>query len=147
MKIMATKDLVVVSFCSSFIKIFFAFSGLKERRNEKKIITELAPKANAIGRIGLKDPIVAIGINIPKNIAVLWGQKPKEKTNPQAKEPSNVLLFNFLCGSCSQQCFLVNKFIEPKKIKRMPIIISPFSLNKEKSICDNPKNNIMVNKV
>lgn len=144
MKIMATKDLAVFSFCSSLFKTFFAFSGLMESIREKKIITELAPKANIIGRKILKLKAVIMGINMPKKIAALWGQNPIEKAAPQAKEPNKFLLVSFLCESCSQQCSFVLRFIRPKTIKRTPIIISPFSLKREISTWDNPKNNITV---
>ena len=43
----------------------------RERRIEKKIITELAPKENIIARRGLNDWVTFMGIKIPKNMAAL----------------------------------------------------------------------------
>ena len=71
MKITATSCLVVFSFCSIFSNRFLPLIGLKERSREKKMMTELAPKANEAGSKGLKGELIAMGMNIPKNIAAL----------------------------------------------------------------------------
>ena len=97
---------------------------------QKKIIIELAPKPNIIGRRGLKGLDIVRGMNIPKNIAALWGQKPRENNSPQRNEPIKLLLAVFFLESdesCSWQCSLVFRFANPKTIRIAPIIFSPFS--------------------
>jgi len=71
MNIIETAIFTAASFCSSFERRPFPFSGLKERRREKMIMTELAPTPNIMGGRMLKEWAIAKGANIPKKIAAL----------------------------------------------------------------------------